>query len=58
MGASLRFEKYEGLGNDFILVDVPDEAEVTPERAGGRQGRCAWRPTRASARASSTATAW
>ena len=33
MGASLRFEKYEGLGNDFILLDVPDEAEVTPERA-------------------------
>jgi diaminopimelate epimerase len=33
MGASLRFEKYEGLGNDFILVDAPDEAELTPERA-------------------------
>jgi len=33
MGASLRFEKYEGLGNDFLLVDADDEREVTPERA-------------------------
>jgi diaminopimelate epimerase len=33
MGASLRFEKYEGLGNDFILLDAPDEADLTPERA-------------------------
>ena len=33
MGASLRFEKYEGLGNDFLLVDAADEHEVPPERA-------------------------
>jgi diaminopimelate epimerase len=33
MGASLRFEKYEGLGNDFILLDAPDDAGITPERA-------------------------
>jgi diaminopimelate epimerase len=33
MGAGLRFEKYEGLGNDFILVDVRDEHEISPERA-------------------------
>jgi len=33
MGASLRFEKYEGLGNDFLVLDVADEAEVPPECA-------------------------
>jgi diaminopimelate epimerase len=33
MGASLRFEKYEGLGNDFILLDARDDAEIPPERA-------------------------
>jgi diaminopimelate epimerase len=32
-GPALRFEKYEGLGNDFILVDAPDDHEMTPERA-------------------------
>jgi diaminopimelate epimerase len=32
-GTALRFEKYEGLGNDFILVDMPDHREMTPERA-------------------------
>jgi diaminopimelate epimerase len=32
-GTPLRFEKYEGLGNDFILVDAPDEREMTPQRA-------------------------
>src|SRR5471032_3383465 len=31
--APLRFEKYEGLGNDFILVDAPDDREMPPERA-------------------------
>ena len=29
----LAFDKYEGLGNDFILVDAVDEASMTPERA-------------------------
>ena len=34
MGASLRFQKYEGLGNDFILVEAADDGRpVTPERA-------------------------
>jgi diaminopimelate epimerase len=33
MGASLRFQKYEGLGNDFIVVEASDEREVTAERA-------------------------
>ena len=33
MGAALRFEKYEGLGNDFILAEASDERAVTPERA-------------------------
>ena len=33
MEASLRFEKYEGLGNDFLLLDATDEAAITPERA-------------------------
>jgi diaminopimelate epimerase len=31
--APLRFEKYEGLGNDFILVDAPDDRDMPPERA-------------------------
>ena len=29
----MQFFKYEGLGNDFIVVDAPDEGRVTPERA-------------------------
>ncbi|HEY5240153.1 MAG TPA: diaminopimelate epimerase [Polyangiaceae bacterium] len=33
MGASLSFEKYEGLGNDFILVDVADADAITSEEA-------------------------
>jgi diaminopimelate epimerase len=33
MGASLKFAKYEGLGNDFIVVDAVEEREVSPERA-------------------------
>jgi diaminopimelate epimerase len=30
---SLPFTKYQGLGNDFIVVDLPDEHAMTPERA-------------------------
>jgi diaminopimelate epimerase len=33
MAPPLRFEKYEGLGNDFILVDAADEDHVSPEAA-------------------------
>ncbi|HEY3816729.1 MAG TPA: diaminopimelate epimerase [Polyangiaceae bacterium] len=33
MGARLSFEKYEGLGNDFILLDAAADTEVTPEDA-------------------------
>ncbi|MCB9582015.1 MAG: diaminopimelate epimerase [Polyangiaceae bacterium] len=29
----LEFDKYEGLGNDFIVVDAKDDAAVTPEQA-------------------------
>ncbi len=29
----VQFFKYEGLGNDFIVVDAADEGRVTPERA-------------------------
>jgi diaminopimelate epimerase len=29
----MRFEKYEGLGNDFLVVDARDEDEVGPARA-------------------------
>jgi diaminopimelate epimerase len=29
------FHKYEGLGNDFILVDLSDERDLPPERAAG-----------------------
>ena len=29
----LSFDKYEGLGNDFILIESADEASITPERA-------------------------
>jgi len=32
METALRFEKYEGLGNDFIVVDAPDEGLMPPER--------------------------
>jgi diaminopimelate epimerase len=28
-----RFDKYEGLGNDFILIESTDETSITPERA-------------------------
>src|SRR5450755_5101672 len=34
MGASLHFDKYEGLGNDFILVEVTDEADETMVTSG------------------------
>jgi diaminopimelate epimerase len=33
MGERVNFEKYEGLGNDFILVDASHDQEVTPQRA-------------------------
>ena len=33
MGAAAEFQKYEGLGNDFIVVDAPSEDAVSPERA-------------------------
>src|SRR5271166_5288324 len=33
VGAPLLFYKYEGLGNDFIVVDAPDAAAVSPVRA-------------------------
>jgi len=33
MGERLRFEKYEGLGNDFVIVDAQTEDAVTPEQA-------------------------
>jgi diaminopimelate epimerase len=33
MTAPLRFEKYEGLGNDFIVVDASDEAVISPQAA-------------------------
>jgi diaminopimelate epimerase len=29
----VQFSKYEGLGNDFIVVDAPDDTAVTAERA-------------------------
>jgi diaminopimelate epimerase len=29
----LRFEKYEGLGNDFVVVDAADDALLSPEAA-------------------------
>jgi diaminopimelate epimerase len=29
----VQFFKYEGLGNDFVVVDADDEGTVTPERA-------------------------
>ncbi|HEY6460763.1 MAG TPA: diaminopimelate epimerase, partial [Polyangiaceae bacterium] len=32
MGASFRFDKYEGLGNDFILVEATDKADFPGER--------------------------
>jgi len=30
---ALRFEKYQGIGNDFLVVDAPSEAALTPEQA-------------------------
>jgi diaminopimelate epimerase len=30
---SLKFTKYEGLGNDFLVVDARSESELAPERA-------------------------
>ena len=33
MGAARTFEKYEGLGNDFLVVEADDEHAVTPEQA-------------------------
>jgi diaminopimelate epimerase len=33
MGAARTFEKYEGLGNDFLLVETDDAQAVTPEQA-------------------------
>lgn len=35
MGAGLHFRKYEGLGNDFVLVDAPDERAVSVEQVPG-----------------------
>jgi diaminopimelate epimerase len=32
-GAPLHFEKYEGLGNDFIVVEAADDHDFPPERA-------------------------
>lgn len=29
----MRFSKYEGLGNDFVIVDAADAADITTERA-------------------------
>ncbi len=33
MGAPRTFEKYEGLGNDFLVVEADDEGAITPEQA-------------------------
>ena len=34
MGSSaFAFDKYEGLGNDFVIVDVASEGALSPERA-------------------------
>jgi diaminopimelate epimerase len=33
MGASLGFQKYEGLGNDFILVEAAEVGDLSSERA-------------------------
>jgi diaminopimelate epimerase len=33
VAAPLRFHKYEGLGNDFLVVDATDERAVSPEQA-------------------------
>jgi diaminopimelate epimerase len=33
MAAPLRFDKYEGLGNDFIVVDASEEAALSPQAA-------------------------
>jgi diaminopimelate epimerase len=33
MGAPHTFEKYEGLGNDFLVVEAEDEGAITPEQA-------------------------
>ncbi len=33
MLAQVRFDKYEGLGNDFVVIDADDEAVLTPAAA-------------------------
>ena len=33
MGASLDFEKYEGLGNDFVVIEAADERAVSVDLA-------------------------
>lgn len=30
---AIRFDKYEGLGNDFVIVDVASEGALSPEKA-------------------------
>jgi diaminopimelate epimerase len=33
MAVRLRFDKYEGLGNDFVVIDAADESAVSPPQA-------------------------
>jgi diaminopimelate epimerase len=33
MGAVRTFEKYEGLGNDFLVVETDDQVAITPQQA-------------------------
>jgi diaminopimelate epimerase len=33
MASRLRFDKYEGLGNDFVVIDAADESVVSPAQA-------------------------
>ena len=33
MASLARFEKYEGLGNDFVVIDAASEGDLGPERA-------------------------
>src|ERR1700722_3477680 len=33
MGGARTFEKYEGLGNDFLLIEASREDAITPEQA-------------------------